>query len=766
MYPNGVIPVSDQDPGFTGLIKNLPMPNVNPAAEGQGYNWVDVLTVNQNMWQSSSRVDWNINDNTKLFVRYNIQKELQPFPIMLWWRNPGAVPLPTPINGQNVSDSISTNFTKVLSPTMTNEFIFGYTYVNFPNVYADYDKMTKTANKYPYTGIFPGQDPKIPAYWTWSAPIAGVYSTGGFDPTLFATKYLWNVNDNVSKVLGTHTLKFGGYWGYIVNEQPGNDVSNGQQIWDTWADTSSGNALGDILRGNAVQFNQATKQINRNEGYNEFAFFGQDSWKISPRVTLEYGLRIQHLQPWSARNGLGMAAWVPQDYNPNAPSSALSGVEWTAMNSKIPLSGAASRALFYAPRVGFAWDIFGKGKTVLRGGYGMFWYHDPQLGANAMDLPAGVRSTAVCCGVFMPYVDSLAGSNVPPVFNGNTMDSTDDRQPKTQTYSFTVSQRLKWRTMLEVAYVGSDSTNLINGNSFLNINQVPVGAMLNNPTGDTNAYRRLSNYQDLNVYNHRQYSNYNSLQVMATKQSGWANFTLAYTWSKAMGIIDTPINQLYGMMSESYAPLSSDRTQILAASYVINVPDLVKGGGNAFMKGVANGWQISGIVQANSGINIWQNSGSGNFYTAVDLPQGGTLSSQAVTGTNAWILSPLVTCNPRANLKQNQYINGSCFAPPVAGQNGQFGVNGPTVMPYFRGPGFFDTDLSVFKNFKMGEIRNLQFRASAYNLPNHPNRSFVSGDQNLRLNFAADGHITNPNFGYAGYTVGKRIIQLGVRFIF
>lgn len=762
-YPGGRIPASEIDPGMANLLKLTPLPNTDPAGAGNGFNWARVLVIDQNMWQSLSRVDYNISDNTKLFVRYNRQNELQPFPIMLWWRNAGAVPLPTPIEGKNRTDSISFNFTKVISPTLTNETVFGYTFVDFPNSYQDYNKMTRAANNYPYKGIFK-QDDKIPAFWTWSAPTAGVYSTGGFDPILFATKHLVTLTNTVSKVTGTHTMKFGGYYGYIRNNQPGNANSNGQLIFDTWAGASTGNVLGDYVTGIVVQYSESTKQIPRDIKWNELAFFAQDSWKLTPRFTLEYGLRIQHMQPWTARNGIGIATWVPSAYDPNAPSAALPGILWHAKDKSVPLAGWQTRALYYSPRFGFAWDLFGKGKTVLRGGYGMFYYHDPQLAADAMDMPAGVRNTSVCCGVTLPQVDATATQGSLS-FGGTAVDGRDDRQPRTQSYSFTLSQRLPSRTLLELSYVGNKSDNLINS-GYQNINRVPVGAMINDPGGDTNAYRVLKNFQNLNVPSHTSYSNYNSLQVFATKQAGWSNYTLAYTWSKAMGIVTNPIKALPESIKENYGPLSFDRTHVLAASYVLNIPDVVKTG-SVFAKGIANGWQISGIVQATSGVNIWQNSDNNfNFQAPSKIRPGNNMSDMEVTGTDAWALSPILVCDPRANLGPNQYLNAACFAPPIAGQNGQLGVNGPTVMPYFRGPGFFNTDLSVFKNFKWGESRNVQFRFSAYNMPNHPNASFVNNDQNLRMTMDAAGRVTNPRFGYADSKVGRRIVQLGLRFLF
>ena len=102
-----------------------------------------------------SRVDYSISDNTKLFVRYNMQRETQKFPIGLWWRNGNQVPYPTPILGKNKSDSVTASLTHVFSPTMTNEFIFGYTYIAFPNVFEDPSKVDRTqARSYASAGVF------------------------------------------------------------------------------------------------------------------------------------------------------------------------------------------------------------------------------------------------------------------------------------------------------------------------------------------------------------------------------------------------------------------------------------------------------------------------------------------------------------------------------------------------------------------------------------------------------------------------------------
>jgi hypothetical protein len=158
----------------------------------------------------------------------------------------------------------------------------------------------------------------------------------------------------------------------------------------------------------------------------------------------------------------------------------------------------------------------------------------------------------------------------------------------------------------------------------------------------------------------------------------------------------------------------------------------------------------------------------GTFLPGTVLPNGVSLAGVAlsnalVTGSNDINMQPILTCDPRKGLANHQFINGNCFAPPGPGDNGAF------IMPYIKGPTFFNSDLSVFKNFQLGsEAKKIQFRASFYNFLNHPLVSYnpAGGDGNLTLNFNSAGKLTNPNFGYANFLNGNRAIQLVLKFFF
>jgi hypothetical protein len=315
--------------------------------------------------------------------------------------------------------------------------------------------------------------------------------------------------------------------------------------------------------------------------------------------------------------------------------------------------------------------------------------------------------------------------------------------------------------MFRAAYVGNKGDDLLNGGGVRNINQVPYGAMFDDPDANADNYRPFQNYSAINVIRHNFYSNYHSLQSMFVKQARNLNLQASYTFSKALGIRgsgDTLADSINPR--NNYGILGIDRTHMLNVSYVVFIPDLAKT--NPFLKGVANGWQFSGISTWASGVEITANDAI-NFGITGYLSDGRRISDTAVNGTPSLLAQPLLVsgCDPTANLAKGQYVNGACFAPPDQG------VNGPIMYPYyFRGPALFSHDLSLFKNFQIDEHKRIQFRISAYNFVNHPLDTFRANDNNLDLNFDQAGNLDAPNFGFVSQKTGRRVLQLGLKFYF
>ncbi len=761
-FQGGIIPKSAFDKGGQALMNLYPLPNIDPNIAG-GFNYVKSINFNQNSYQWMSRVDYSISDNTKLFVRYNLQNELQLFPVSLWWRPQGGlhqVPYPTPITAHNQSQSVSASLTSVLSPSLTNEFVFGYTYIDFPNSFDDPKKVDRTALGYPYQGLFKNGVKQIPAVGAWGNPTSWAWNPGGFEAgpggnNLFAIKHLASFSDNVSKVYSTHTMKFGFYGEYNINNQPANGYSNGFVHFATGHSLSSGNAYADMLLGRAQGYDEQNFNNLHNEGYKTYEFFAQDSWKVSRRLTLDFGMRFQHLGNWYDRQGVGFAVFNPAAYK-DTPTAYLPGITWNKINSSVANTGQQDRALFYAPRFGMAWDIFGSGKTVLRGGWGAFRFHSPQDTAG-LDAPTGSYQASIPNPMTLAEIDQFKpAANDPRRSNQTVRDQFNDQAPLTYSYSFSISQRLPFSSLLEVSYVGNQSKYLTT-DRYNNLNAVPYGTLLNVPSAnDANydAYRPLSYYQDLRIITNRAYQNYNGLQVSWNRTRGRYNVMFNYTWSKTMGIVaDTDQFNI----DNNYGPMPYDRRHIFNAAYSVELGNPIHN--NAFGGAFLNGWQVSGITQISSGANL-----QGNYDSAfnMNVPSNGPLnllSAKTVNGTSSIKMQPVLTCDPRSNLGTNQYINANCFALPSPGHNGSI------IMPEMFGPGFFNSDLGMFKNFQMGEQRKLQFRFNAYNFLNHPVWSFGS-DNNLNLAFNENGKVSNTRFGYVDNKLGRRVIQLAVKYYF
>jgi hypothetical protein len=761
----GVIPTNLIDPGGRALLNVFPQPNADPA-QTAGYNYVDNLLIDQNGWQGLARLDFNISDNTKMFVRYNVQRETQPFVIGLWWKQGGErqVPYPSAISGKNRSDSVTASLTHVFNPTLTNETIFAVTYIDFPNEFDDRQAISRQALGYPYQGVFGQSNDQIPSVDPGGGGSNGpiYFNPGGFDPILFATKWQVSALDNLTKVWGLHTMKFGAYYEYVSNAQPRNNNSNGNIGLSTARPGSSGNTFADLLMGGPLNsYNEANKNIVADMSYNLFEVYAQDSWKLKPRLTLDYGLRVSYFGPWSDNNGIGMAAWDETRYGDG--SGQFPGVVWNQKDSSVPLSGVKGSWIFVTPRIGFAWDMKGTGETVLRGGGGMYRYHEPQLiWSNLLEVGAGSKVYDAPRDLYLKDIEALAGAgNL--VFNNATIDVNDNKQPLAYNWSLTLNQKLPWSMNVEVGYVGNRQDDLVN-TDLANLNAVPLYSMLDNPNASDRLYRPLSAYGNLNVYRHSLYSNYHALQTLLSRQRGNFNFTAAYTFSKLLGIRGGSTGGQSGISeymldpsTYSYGVLGSDRTHVATVSFSWMLKEYKD---NKTLDLFLGGWQFAGVASYVSGQPL-QPQATRNFSIQGTNAQGVTINNRNILGSTSIDVFPVLTCDPSKDVPDGYMLNPACFAAPNVGQLGN------TIMPYMRGNSYKNLDLSLFKNFSIGSKgQKIQLRISGYNVLNHP-IWYPDGSANMTLRYT-DGVQTSPDFGKINENnkYGRRIVQLALRYTF
>ncbi len=817
------------DPGAQALLSAIPLPNrINP---GDGYNEVATNLDNNDLYQARTRIDYSLSDRTKIFGTYNVERGRSGIPEVPYYSpaqggdsggidTPGGGLLST-INSQTAG----LNLTTVLSQHFTNELTANLTFLDQEYVPKNQAALNASTINYTYQGLFPGstlQYPQFHDYGYDGLPL-GLFPDFSV-ATPYARKALPSLGDNITYVIKSHTIKAGVYGQKVTNNQrllPSVSSTNGQ-IADyyygaTFTDanpagtliSTSGNYAANFYEGLIEQYSQQNFVPVQNLYFWNLDGYITDTWKINPKLSVDLGVRLEHLGPWQDKHGVGIAIFDPSTIG-NA-SLLAPGFTWHALNPNVPTSGVPSRLAFVEPRVGISYDFYGNGKTVARGGWGMYRNHDNyNVVQQAAALAEGVQVAAVSGGggvrlSSLQYVGGTGGATVGAgnytqgySVNAYGLQKGDDEQPLTYTYSFTVDQQLPKNSTFEISYAGNHGADLTAQNvnvlnlTLQNVNPVPLGAFFRpNPvtgavaplglidgltTTQINQYRPYPNYGNIDVPRHILYSFYNALQTSWNKQSGHLNYGLNYTWSKALGIKDGYYNGNAAdatNLRNNYGPLSFDHTHIFNATYVYDFGSPYKG--NRLVAGFTNGWQVSGITNLQSGPDLqatyYSNLNLIGKLGAVGSPGQLNVDNKVFLGTPDVSLQPVLSCNPAAHTAPNQFINGSCFHLPQIGQNGQFNF------PYLHGPAFMNNDLTLAKTFAMKDARSLQFRFAGFNFLNHPLTSFsTSFPQQVQLNLsnlAAGGELASPSlatqapgFGVGSIKEGRRVVEIAVKYNF
>jgi len=826
-------------PGAKAYEQIFPHANAVPTGANP-YDYVKSVIAHDNGWMFHGRGDYNFNETTKLNVSYNQQRDKSNVPVMLWWNPANSIFYPADLWTTTKSRTISGTFVKVLNPTLTNEFTGSFAKINIP--YADNNSSSMYMSKlgYPYSGVL-GISKKVPgvhnSWWSQGFGLPTMYAADiGDDSTgtsYYARKNLPTFSDNITKVSGNHTIKAGAYWTMVTNKQVNFVHSGGSaglvMYSPNWSSKGAGtNVIGNWLLDYATSYTQTSNSVD-DIAYKSFAMFIQDDWKMAKKLSLTLGLRASHDPSWYDHSGNnGMATWSEKDYNEDISRGLTSGpgLRYHKMDSSIKMDGRSVQPLFIAPRLGMSWDMRGNGKTILRGGFGTYYYHDQ---FNFYQSPAETGNGATTCVInsagFLEWYQSNYGGSYTPscssssaaakvngrnVMTAHAIDRYDDTQPLTYTYTAQLEQQMPFNTLLDIAYVGNQSMNQVN--PWLNINAIPLKAFFSadpltgksfadnrdaiesdsNANGGTrNDYRPYTNYNTLDVLRHRGWDNYNAFQLTWTRTRGAFNFNLNYTWSKMLGLDNSntdderdPLN-----IHNNYGVLPQDRSHVINASFSYELGHYFKS--NKILDYALGGWMISNISQWQSGGNMQaMYGGSRNFGFGAGLDgstgyDGGpiptsfksnqfNINSIEMLGSSDYRLMPTLTCNPTKGLGKHQFFNPSCFGIPAGN-----GVNGSYQWPYIHGPAYWDTDLALQKTFKVTEKQNVQFKVSAFNFLNHPLWSFDNNNMgNINVTYKgyyssatgkANYSLYNPSssaLGYVNTKFGQRTLELTLKYNF
>jgi hypothetical protein len=828
-------------PGSRALMALIPQPNRTPTS-GMDYNYVKSLLNTNNGYMFHTRVDYDLSENTKLYVSYNHQHELYGQPIMRWWKAVDTVASPAGGASSAHSHTLSGNLVHVFNATTTNEFLANISYLYTPNTINSEKAIDKTALQYPYN--YPNYSPILPSIFnSWFNSDFGVpfnYDLGRY--AYFIHKVQPSISDNLSKVFKTHTLKAGFSWQGVWDNEANVGQSNGPNgtlgyspVWGLPGGAFGMDPVVNFMTDLANSYSVAPVTNNDDVSPNSTGYYVQDDWKATRRLTLNLGLRLAHDSPYEDATGKwGGPVFTTAWYNADVAAGItdLPGMRWHGADvagngahtlSSLPLSGRTLKSVFWGPRFGMAYDLYGNGKSVVRGGLGVYYFKD---GIGAFASTSEPQGGTACSTTSWTFLASISASTLPcattlsGITSGSANDPNDHLEPHTVTYNFTISQQVPWKSQLEISYMGSqtkDMTNPLVGN--LN-NQLPIGtymkpdpnpaskyygqvlALSNSANGDSNAtvsnnlqdYVPYLHYSGLGIISHVNgaWSNYNSLQVALFKRQGSLTYNLNYTWSKTLGIPNTSPDPLN--LKNDYGVLGQDRSHVLNASYAYEVGNRFKG---KLVGGALNGWMLSGISGVQSGPDIPEgfspNMGFGGTDTLTNptVMVGTTsttitrnaINSTTFLGTPSYGIFPKITCNPGSGLSKGQYINPKCFSVPSlptidpnTGILTAVGGNGQGQMPYFHGPIYFDTDLSASRTIRVTEHQNAQIKFSATNFVNHALTSFDGNNpNNLNLSLS-NGLLTTtggglPNGGQWNYGVpnekfGRRVLEMSLRYNF
>lgn len=799
-FPGNKIPQDRLSPGGLAFLRLYPLPNTRPSSGGCN-NWVDSINTPINWRQENLRLDWTLSSSTRLMLRYtqdhwtnnapNLQTNLwgdDPFPAVdSNWEQPGksiVASLSQNIGSTAVNTlqfSYSSNAINVTRGG-TDPELNGLITAAIPSIYAQDLKSSGANLGHP---VFWGNQGYGQALWN-EAPFKN-------------NQDLFILRDDYSAVFGKHNVKVGVL--ASMNRKNEDSIGNGSaensQFWGSaglngWGATT-GNILADfLLRDMTFGFSESSRQRQVPQRWKDLEFYVSDSWKVSPRVTVDYGVRYsKFFNPYA--NDDRAASFDPASFNAALGGDPCNGLLFAPGSTFCRDAGfrggqdGPNRSLFnqdnklFAPRLGLAWDISGTGKTALRAGLGEYFLRERL--APGLNLGGNPPFTATVSGI--RKLDTKAepcegcfGTGVGSPTAGREVRAAT---PKTWQWSLTFEHELIRNTTLELSYVGTRGSNLLRSSD---INQVRNGDRNGNGVNDRLDYVRSSPadaslrpygvFGDtrINYWTHTGTSIYHSLQTQLISRFGrGSQFQASYTWSRT--IANDPLDNSDGGLTAEVASLDLDnpgldrglarthRKHIFNSSLVLMLPSLDSKGGA--LKHVFGDWELATIVTAASGSPI-------TVFTGSIPGLNGGPSGTGYTDNQRPNRVPGEPCRAPGGPRE-QWLNPKAFTLTgfVLGQPGDAGRGA------CDGPGFFQVDLSLYKNIRLGQKAKVQLRFDVFNVFNRVNFLRIDNIMNpisvtLDAPLASATKITGfelpANFGQASGTRDPRQAQFGIKLSF